>query len=355
MSYKHVAMAIDSPRYEGVQKAVVIALCHHLNAERIKNNADFEVYPGLKTLCMETGWKKTAVQQAIDNLTSDTNPVVEILSVGVGSETTHYLIHPDRLVVCKTVLGGAGDGKRGVRDVPGVVCETHPNLEVKLERSVEEKLQPAGSAAAGAASSIKSLPATAQSPNPEDTSGTSSPNPNQDSVLGPGVMIQRPDASHRPQVPPPPFVDDEELEALPNVRPLGSDSVVVYDAAELLMFLQPEFPDSHERKIIIQATHDFFQENDVDEFLVAHQMVWAYKKSDYWPHELTDPREFYRRYKALAKQYNSFYVQRDPKRCPEAVWPTLEKLLAYWQKKYEEKQAQEEVVLASINVELDEL
>jgi hypothetical protein len=346
MSYKHVAMAIDSPRYKGVQKAVVIALCSHLNGERIKNNADFEVYPGLKALCRESGWSRAPVQRAIDELCADANPVVEILSVGVGSESTHYLIHPDRLVVAERHQGSGGE-------LPGVVSERHPNLEVKLERSVEEKLQ---AAAAGAASSINSFPAPAQRPNPEDTSGTSSPNPNQDSVRGPGVMTQRPDASHRPQVPPPPapFVDDDELNALPNVSRV-SDPVMILGAAEILMLVQPEFPESRERKIIIQATHDFFQENDLDEFLVAHQMVWAYKKSDYWPHELTDPREFYRRYKAVAKQYNSFYVQRDPKRCPEAIWPTMEKLLAHWNKKHDEKQAQEEVVLASINVEVDEL
>ena len=84
MSFVHVDIAIGSTRYKGVMKAVTIALCRHLNAKRIEANDDYEVWAGLKTLCKETGWKRTSVQTAIDKLAKDKNPFLEIKSQGVG-------------------------------------------------------------------------------------------------------------------------------------------------------------------------------------------------------------------------------------------------------------------------------
>jgi len=87
-------------------------------------------------------------------------------------------------------------------------------------------------------------------------------------------------------------------------------------------------------------TEDYFAQNpETDPFMMGHHMVWALVKSNYWGREIINPAEFYDHYELIAKQYEKFYAEREPKHRPEKLWPTLKKLLAYRIKKQKEEAA----------------
>src|SRR5437879_6016968 len=112
MGWEHVELALESTRYVRVEKMIVVVLCHFINKKRAANG-DTVVWPGMKTLIRMTGWTKSPVQRAIDNLVADKNPVVEIVSVGVGSESTHYRIHLDRLGGGAELTGVVAESQHG--------------------------------------------------------------------------------------------------------------------------------------------------------------------------------------------------------------------------------------------------
>jgi hypothetical protein len=93
MSFELVDAMIESDKYKGPVKAVLIALCRHISYERYINSryADTEVWPGYETLARESGWSKKVVGRSIAKLESD--GVVETISPGVGKDSAHYLIH----------------------------------------------------------------------------------------------------------------------------------------------------------------------------------------------------------------------------------------------------------------------
>jgi hypothetical protein len=148
MGWEHVELALESTRYVGVEKMAVVVLCHFINKKRAANG-DTVVWPGMKTLIRMTGWTKSPVQRAIDKLVADKDPVVEIVSVGVGSESTHYRIHLDRLgsggeltgVVAESQHGSGSEVPTGSGEPSGVVAESYPNHEVELGTKKKEDNQ----------------------------------------------------------------------------------------------------------------------------------------------------------------------------------------------------------------------
>ena len=164
MGYEHVDAALESDRYDGVKKAVVVALCKFINAKRAERG-DTEVWPGLKTLCRTAGWGRRAVQRAIDALAADKNPIVEIKAQGNGTETTHYIVHLDRLGGVRGTLPVASETPhRSVRETPEwrikgatVVPLGHPNQEVNREEKKELDQEAATAERAAAAASSTEL------------------------------------------------------------------------------------------------------------------------------------------------------------------------------------------------------
>jgi hypothetical protein len=148
MGWEHVELALESTRYGGVEKMVVVVLCHFINMKRAANG-DTVVWPGMKTLVRMTGWTKSPVQRAIDNLVADKNAVVEIVSVGAGSESTRYRIHLDRLggsgelpgVVAESHNGSSSEVPGGSGEPSGVIAESYPNHELELGREKKEENQ----------------------------------------------------------------------------------------------------------------------------------------------------------------------------------------------------------------------
>jgi hypothetical protein len=159
MGYEHVELALESTRYKGVEKAVIVALCDFINNERAKEG-DTVVWPGMKTLCRITGWSKSPVQRAIDNIVAGDNPAIEIVTVGKGQESTRYRVHLDRLGGSSqpippqpTVDGGSGEPIPEVAESPhprsgdlpsygrratGVVAESYPNQEYNQQSTIKE-------------------------------------------------------------------------------------------------------------------------------------------------------------------------------------------------------------------------
>jgi hypothetical protein len=123
MGYEHVDLALESDRYTGVEKAVVVALCKFINTKRAEKG-DTVVWPGMKTLCRVAGWKYKAVQLAVDRVTSEDNPAVEIVSSGAGTESTHYRVHLDRLSVASGSIPSQGTPAGIARDATLVGRET---------------------------------------------------------------------------------------------------------------------------------------------------------------------------------------------------------------------------------------
>jgi hypothetical protein len=133
MGFEHVDQVLESDRYKGPTKAVLTALAHHMNEKRNKN----EVWPGKSRLSAVSGWKETTVEKALDQLIAD--GVVEVKSPGVGRESTHYLIHLDKMGRSQDSLPvGHETARGGVSYGPGVGCETSPNKELELEKRKQE-------------------------------------------------------------------------------------------------------------------------------------------------------------------------------------------------------------------------
>jgi hypothetical protein len=117
MGYEHVNQVLESERYHGATKAVLVALAHHINSKRAEKG-DTEIWPGKSRLQKVAGWKETTVEKALGQLIAD--GVVTVKSLGVGRESTHYLIHLDKL--------------GGLRDGLAVGRETAPNKELEWEK-----------------------------------------------------------------------------------------------------------------------------------------------------------------------------------------------------------------------------
>jgi hypothetical protein len=136
MGFEHVDQVLESERYTGPTKAVLVALAHHINSKRAEKG-DTEIWPGKSRLEAVSGWKETAVEKALDQLIAD--GVVVVKSLGVGRESTHYLIHLD-------MLGGLQDGlpvgrekvEGELSEGPEVGRETAPNKELELEKRKQE-------------------------------------------------------------------------------------------------------------------------------------------------------------------------------------------------------------------------
>jgi hypothetical protein len=169
MSYTAVKLVLESDLYKGPTKAVLVALAHHFNARTGSN----EVWPGYARLQRISGYSRSVVKREIDRLIE--YGIVEVLSEGVGSESTHYLVYLGKLGLCgvgETPVVGTDEPHVGSERPRGVGSERPPNREVfnregSREAQVEEK-----ELASAAVPRSPTLPAS-----PEQTSGTSSPNP----------------------------------------------------------------------------------------------------------------------------------------------------------------------------------
>jgi len=317
MSWKHVQLVLESTRYKGPTKGVLLALTCHLNAKRIKSAADYEVWPGKKTLIRISGWGETTVEKAIRQLAKD--GVVEILQVGVGKETSHYKLHLDKLVDRDAAQGGPGDDPQWTAEQPTVGRVATPNREVKpgIEKRTVEPEQ-LSTALAALSCSFKTT-AKEQHPNlrgfaPEPPPGVSPAGPQGDDEMTRHSLRSSPSS-----VSPHAAIDD------------------IWKVGELMIVLM-NLEESWDRGAASNATEDYFKQNpDTDPFVLGHHMVWAFAKSNYWGKTLINPPEFYDHYDLIARQYEKFYSEREEKSRPERVWPTLKKLLAYRIKKQKEE------------------
>lgn len=311
MSWKHVQLVLESTRYKGPTKGVLLALTCHLNADRIKSAADYEVWPGKKTLIRISGWGETTVEKAIGQL--DKDGVVEILQVGVGKETSHYRLHLDKLVDRDATQGGPGDDPRGPGDDPGVGRETTPNREAGTgkEKSTEAGIQLDQPKAKTRVEILLEKPAPAKS----NTAGTSSPHPNQEHTCpGPvGDRVGKPAPSERT-----PSCAD----------PLGYKSV-----ARLLLLLIPDMDrTSDEKENVFIQVREFCKGKNPH--LVGLTLAWAIRKSNYWSKRPMDPHEFIipAVYDEISKQYDRYHEERKPGKRPEDLWPDLKSLCEFWLK-----------------------
>ena len=91
MSFYVVDAVLKWDRYKNPTKAVLLALCSCINEERYQASGDTEVWPGTKRLMLLTGCSRDTIRRCIERLEQD--GVITILSEGVGTETTHYIIH----------------------------------------------------------------------------------------------------------------------------------------------------------------------------------------------------------------------------------------------------------------------
>ncbi len=91
MSYQIVSAVIESDRYKGPTKAVLIALCQHINNDRFKADGDTEVWAGYKQLQKLSGWSRSVVKREIDTLEKD--GVLEVIEVGAGTNPNHYRLY----------------------------------------------------------------------------------------------------------------------------------------------------------------------------------------------------------------------------------------------------------------------
>jgi hypothetical protein len=186
MGYEHVEKVLESGRYHGVAKAVLIALVHHINAKRAEKG-NTEVWPGKGRLEFLSGWKETAVEKAVAKLVSD--GVVEITKLGVGSETTHYFIHLDKLSGTEIeamrekrgLRSDLPDGRKtadgGVSEGPVVGREATPKRGIGSGELKPEK-KSGNSFSLSSGENFLLEPDEPKS-NPQ-TSGTPSPNPSQE-------------------------------------------------------------------------------------------------------------------------------------------------------------------------------
>ena len=204
MGYEHVAEVKESTRYRGTKKAVVEALAHHINTERSKHG-DCKVWPGVERLMAVAGLSRSTVQRRLDELIAEENPVVELLKLGTGRESSEYFIHLDRLGGCPTDTGVTGTRQGYQEDTSGVskrgegVSERHPKRGIGIGNGISEKKSGKSFSLSSGVDSLlepdkpKTNPQTSGTTVPEPQSGTSRPETHR------GFVPQE-----RPPVPPSP-------------------------------------------------------------------------------------------------------------------------------------------------------
>jgi hypothetical protein len=144
MGYEHVAEVKESARYRGTKKAVVEALAHHINTQRSKDG-DCKVWPGVERLMAIAGLSRSTVQRKLDELIAEENPVVELLKLGSGRESSAYFIHMDRLGGCLADTGVSGTRQGYQDDASGVsergegVSDRHPKRGSRIGNEISEE------------------------------------------------------------------------------------------------------------------------------------------------------------------------------------------------------------------------
>jgi hypothetical protein len=209
MGYEHVEMVLESKRYRGPTKAVLVALAHHINAKRYQERGGWdEVWPGYARLQAISGWSRAVVKREIDRLMKD--GVVSVKEYGKGTESTKYIIHIDRVSAVAETLGseqpqvGSDEPQAGVTENPGVGSERPPKRgigsgELNLEENAGKSLSLSPAGQEGLSSSNpKTNPQTSGTTVPEPRSGTSRPE-----THGGFVPQERPSVppSPRPEIP----------------------------------------------------------------------------------------------------------------------------------------------------------
>ena len=309
MGYEHVEMVLESGRYHGVAKAVLIALVHHINAKRAEKG-NTEVWPGKGRLEFLSGWKETAVEKAVANLVAD--GVVEITKLGVGSDTTHYFIHLDKLSETENEVMRAKHGSRdglpdgreatdgGVSDGPGVGREATPKRGIG---SGELNLETKSRSSLFLSSAANSFFETDKPKTNPKTSGTPSPNPSQEHTC-PGPVGSFP--AEQPPVPPSP-------------RKENPKTIWGMWTVEQRRVYFDQFPEAERRLLQLESlfaaiTDKTSKAADFQQLLdaghkaghVADVFCWAVQESGFW--EFHNSKHFCKNevYSEVESQYNAW-------------------------------------------------
>jgi hypothetical protein len=352
VGWKEVELVLDNYHYEQPTKGVLVALAHFMNAIRTEERGWDEVWPGLAALQRTSGWGRRTVQRAVDQLTLD--GVIRILSVGEGKESTHYAVHLNKIPVLEvgsqSTQGGVSEVPRGASEVPGVGPERYPKLEAEAGKEARMEVGTAGSRSRAAevktsgetpetpASQIpfpapakdqvkpvktKTTPQSSGTPVPEPQSGTSRP----ETHGGMNGVITRGSAAAPRFVQPP-----------AHVHPFDRKNFNPYYLARVWNSVSPnpivgdDLTAECEMDDVSSALVGYHTQlgDRLDPTLLAHQMVWACKISDYWTFpqaqqfQLKTVKDFLRWQTQIARQYENYYAKLDPrKRRPEEVCPTL--------------------------------
>jgi hypothetical protein len=330
VSFEHVKLVIHSTRYTGVDKAVCIALADHIGADKA-DLGDFEVWPGIPTLCKLSGWQSTAVQKSLTRLTTEKDGFVEELSQGDGRRSTRYWLHFDRLNGCPPVASGspAGDSptSSGVtRDVTMTDARRNPGLRPTAPRVTQDVIEQRTEAeqekkngndhSAGIRQqSLQTSSSTATATNsglcPEPHRGFSPRSPRQDGLTNGGPAAAPPTPSS----------------AAPSLY-----SPAVEKFVDILCLVQKELVPERTRKMLRPMTQTFCLAHHKDLFMMSHWAVWAWKVSDHWPHKIVDPRDFLkpRLMEKVAEQYDNYYDKRKDGKRPHDLFPSQDLLYQHW-------------------------
>jgi hypothetical protein len=311
MGYEHVAEVKESTRYRGSKKAVVEALAHHINTERSKDG-DCKVWPGVERLMVVAGLSRSTVQRRLDELIAEENPVVELLKLGSGRESSEYFIHMDRLGERQTDTGVPGtrqgyqEATSGVSERGEGVSERHPKRRIGIGNGItEENAGKSLSLSSGVDSLLepdkpKTNPQTSGTTVPEPQSGTSRPETHGDFV-----------PQERPPVPPSPR----------KAEPVDIWTVWTKEARKAYFELWPEAERKAYQLETLFAVHnpdktskaaDFQRllDGGADAKVVAKVMAWAAEQS-----------------KGHWQFHNSKHF------CKDSVYPVVEQQYLAWNKK----------------------
>jgi len=319
MGWQEVALIIESPLFKGPEKAVLIALAHHINHDRFIASGDTEVWPAYPTLVEYSGWSESTVQRTLIKLEAD--GIIKCTFKGVGKQSSRYTIEMTRVVTEPTQDVGqtwstpgsesesrvGGATTQSSQRVSGVVREPTQSSQSdyqteKITENLTSKKKVTFEAAAYDSTSFLKVK---DSVNPET-----------------------PTASVREDM-----MSEMEIKAtLAEIYELCKGVTITRDDVSAMKAYEVRDP-----------------------IKLAHQLVWAYTKSNHWPKKLNGLRSFINNLSLIRGQYEKFYSvpRSEGKKIPETICPTLPSVLAWRRKAAKLSKATD--MISVKDVTLDEL
>ncbi len=300
MGWQEVQSVIESPLLKGPEKAVLVALAHHINHRRFVESGNTEVWPAYPTLMIYAGLSESAVQQALKSLIA--KGVVTKTFQGVGRRSSRYTIDISRVGSPTTqedspglAEGDLGEYKTASRVLGATTQSTFidprvisPTTQSSATHYRTEYL-------------TENLTSKKNGMHEPSTSKLSS------FRIKDSANPETPTVSVREEV-----LSDMEVKAY---------LADIYECCKGVQITRDD----------VAAMKAYEVQSPVK---LAHQLVWAYTKSNHWPKKLNGLRSFLNNLPLISSQYEKFYSvpRSEGKKIPETICPTLPSVLA-WRRK----------------------